>query len=344
MNDIVPADGRLFAKRHLPPITYEHSLRVARRVGARLGSPSAPSGPGSAPLVTVALLHDVVEDGDVALEDVRGAFGDRVADAVGRLTRRPEEPYDDYIGRVMMNPDAVAVKVCDLEDHLASPETAPSASYLRRCERALGRLRSSMGPRAERPRGVCWRRRRMDGVGDPEPGAPGKDGLCDLCHLRDFCPDSRWTDSDGPSSSATLRLTAPEVLEGVPEAVRASLDGLSETMAAVARFDDGGKAFLERTRAFRETLVPSVKKALVTRNRLAAMGVSAQELSSVDTSLLALSDDVSDSAVKLLAALRDEAADAVLVEAECDAALFSDLERGDRGIGDGIGKDDGHDA
>lgn len=138
MNDIAPADGRAFAERHLPPDTYEHSLRVAERAERKISLDSADRTP-----VAIALLHDVVEDGDVTLGDVREAFGDRVADAVGCLTRRPGEPYDAYIGRVMTNPDAAAVKACDLEDHLASPATAPSPSYLRRCERALERLRDT---------------------------------------------------------------------------------------------------------------------------------------------------------------------------------------------------------
>lgn len=62
-----------------------------------------------------ALLHDVVEDTDCTLDDLR-ALGtpEPVVDMIDALTRRPDEPHDDYLARVLANPDAVLVKRADL--------------------------------------------------------------------------------------------------------------------------------------------------------------------------------------------------------------------------------------
>lgn len=62
----------------------------------------------------VALLHDVVEDTDVTLEDIRKSFPTEVADAVAVMTHAKDEPYLDYIKRVSLNPIAKIVKLADL--------------------------------------------------------------------------------------------------------------------------------------------------------------------------------------------------------------------------------------
>lgn len=54
-----------------------HCLEVARLVATAGGTP---------PMVAAALLHDVVEDTDASIEDVKAAFGVEVAALVGWLT------------------------------------------------------------------------------------------------------------------------------------------------------------------------------------------------------------------------------------------------------------------
>jgi len=62
----------------------------------------------------VALLHDVVEDSDYKLDDLRReGFPETIVRAVDAVTKRPQEPYRDYIARVMTDPIAVAVKIAD---------------------------------------------------------------------------------------------------------------------------------------------------------------------------------------------------------------------------------------
>lgn len=66
---------------------------------------------------TVAVLHDVVEDTDVTLDDLR-SFGTEVVDAVDALTRRKDEVYMDFVHRAAKNPRAKRVKIQDIYDNL----------------------------------------------------------------------------------------------------------------------------------------------------------------------------------------------------------------------------------
>jgi (p)ppGpp synthase/HD superfamily hydrolase len=64
----------------------EHPIAVATDVSEAGFDPE---------MVAAALLHDIVEDSDVTLDDVRERFGDRVAGLVEAMTDRAEiEPYE----------------------------------------------------------------------------------------------------------------------------------------------------------------------------------------------------------------------------------------------------------
>ncbi len=66
----------------------------------------------------VAVLHDVVEDGGITIDDLRKAgFSEEITDAIDCLTRRDGEEYDELIDRVKSNPLAVKVKIADLRDN-----------------------------------------------------------------------------------------------------------------------------------------------------------------------------------------------------------------------------------
>ena len=65
---------------------------------------------------TVALLHDVIEDTNVTLDDLKEAgFSDDIITAVDCLTQRDRERREEYIMRVSKNPLATMVKLADLK-------------------------------------------------------------------------------------------------------------------------------------------------------------------------------------------------------------------------------------
>jgi len=90
----------------------------------------------------VAVLHDVVEDSSITLGDLADKGFDKVVvDAVACLSRRADEPYADYIGRVATNRLAREVKLSDLADNLANnralPPTPDNLDRIARYEQAL---------------------------------------------------------------------------------------------------------------------------------------------------------------------------------------------------------------
>lgn len=62
-----------------------------------------------------ALLHDVVEDTDFTLNDLRAmGFPAAAVDAVAMMTHDPKVPYLEYVAKIRTNPVARAVKLADL--------------------------------------------------------------------------------------------------------------------------------------------------------------------------------------------------------------------------------------
>jgi len=86
----------------------------------------------------VGILHDVVEDTFVTLEDIRREFSDEVADAVDAMTRREGETYFEFVKRAKAHPVGSKVKMADLKDHLrpGHEEHIPE-SLIKRYKKAL---------------------------------------------------------------------------------------------------------------------------------------------------------------------------------------------------------------
>ena len=70
--------------------------------------------------VCAALLHDVVEDTSVTLEDLASVFPSEVVAAVALLTHSEDTDYFEYIAAIHQNPIARAVKIADL-NHNSDP-------------------------------------------------------------------------------------------------------------------------------------------------------------------------------------------------------------------------------
>ena len=65
--------------------------------------------------IIVALLHDVVEDTSVTLDDLAAeGFSQSVLDAIALMTHAPGVNYMDYVAEIKKNPIAKAVKIADL--------------------------------------------------------------------------------------------------------------------------------------------------------------------------------------------------------------------------------------
>lgn len=108
-----------------------HGLAVAERV---MGADTR----------LVAILHDAVEDGAASREQIERAVPPQVFTAIDHLTRRPDEPYRDYIERIASATGyagtlACIVKRADLKTNLDRID-AEHESLRPRYEAALERL------------------------------------------------------------------------------------------------------------------------------------------------------------------------------------------------------------
>lgn len=63
----------------------------------------------------VALLHDVIEDTDITLDELAKEFPKEVIDALQLVTHDKSVSYFDYIKAIRSNPIAKAVKLADLQ-------------------------------------------------------------------------------------------------------------------------------------------------------------------------------------------------------------------------------------
>lgn len=67
----------------------------------------------------IAVLHDVVEDSDVSLDELKAeGFSEKIIEAIDCLTKKENESYEDFILRISKNELATKVKIEDLKDNL----------------------------------------------------------------------------------------------------------------------------------------------------------------------------------------------------------------------------------
>lgn len=69
--------------------------------------------------MSVALLHDVIEDSDITADDLlNNGIPGIVVTAVQSLTKINGESYEDFIERVLENKLATKIKKADIEDNI----------------------------------------------------------------------------------------------------------------------------------------------------------------------------------------------------------------------------------
>ena len=93
-----------------------------------------------------AVLHDVLEDSEYTLEDLRKeGFADEILEALICLTHLEGEGYMEYIARICGNPLAARVKYADLQDnmdlsHIPNP-TEKDHARLEKYKKAKARIK-----------------------------------------------------------------------------------------------------------------------------------------------------------------------------------------------------------
>lgn len=119
--------------------TLAHTLRVVRHVDAIVSDHHRAELNGFfEEVLAVAWLHDVVEDAQVEIDDLRDiGFDELILDAVSLVTRAPGVGYDEYRGRLLnagglVGRVARTVKLCDAHDNLARCEAAGDIPKWRR--------------------------------------------------------------------------------------------------------------------------------------------------------------------------------------------------------------------
>jgi len=69
--------------------------------------------------MSVALLHDVIEDSDITAADLLAeGIPDEVVEAILHLTKQAGENYPTFVLRAKQNPLARKVKIADIEDNI----------------------------------------------------------------------------------------------------------------------------------------------------------------------------------------------------------------------------------
>jgi len=69
--------------------------------------------------MSVALLHDVIEDSDITVEQLLAeGIPAEVVEAVVCLSKNENESYQDFVARAKKNKLAAKIKIADIEDNI----------------------------------------------------------------------------------------------------------------------------------------------------------------------------------------------------------------------------------
>jgi hypothetical protein len=162
-----------------------------------------------------AVLHDVVEDCGVTLDDLRErGFPEAVVEAVEALTKRPDEHgpdrYFSFVERAGQDEIARVVKLADIEDNMdLSRIDAPTEDDLVRVERyrKARKLLEAIG--RERAGTSAWTRSRPDREAGATPRVTGASRLPGGAHAE------RWRREAGQAAPSILSLKSKVTIEEV---------------------------------------------------------------------------------------------------------------------------------
>lgn len=104
-------------KRKTGEVYINHPIRVAQKLQEAGFNDE---------VVSIALLHDAVEDSSLTLGDLRHyGYNERVVSGVDAVTKRDGEPYSEAIERATSHPLGRLVKLSDNWDNSSDEQLAP---------------------------------------------------------------------------------------------------------------------------------------------------------------------------------------------------------------------------
>jgi (p)ppGpp synthase/HD superfamily hydrolase len=100
----------------------------------------------------VALLHDVVEDTELTIDDLKAeGFVDHIIQAISLLTKTSDTDYNDYIEKISINKIATKVKIADMKHNsIIGRNDDPDEWVLRlhkKYEKSIKILETSLKPK-----------------------------------------------------------------------------------------------------------------------------------------------------------------------------------------------------
>ncbi|HLT35915.1 MAG TPA: HD domain-containing protein [Enhygromyxa sp.] len=143
--------GQSFPSSQLPYIV--HVAAVAMEVGNAIARRSQIGQPVALPdlAISVALLHDVIEDTSVSLAELRARFGDAVADGVSAVSKDPsvgdkQAQMRDSLARIQAQPAEVwMVKLADRITNLQAPPHYWTREKIRAYRAEAGEIHARLG-------------------------------------------------------------------------------------------------------------------------------------------------------------------------------------------------------
>lgn len=84
----------------------------------------------------VGLLHDVIEDTSVTINDlITLGFSTEIIEALRAITRLKTESYNEYLRKVSRNEIAYQVKLIDMKHNsMISRSSNPTTEYIKKCK------------------------------------------------------------------------------------------------------------------------------------------------------------------------------------------------------------------
>ncbi len=93
----------------------------------------------------VAVLHDVIEDTEITLDDLRKhGFTEEIIEAINLLTKKEQDSYDEFIEKTINNPISRKVKIADIKENMdisrIKDPTTKDFQRLEKYKKAIERL------------------------------------------------------------------------------------------------------------------------------------------------------------------------------------------------------------